>query len=100
MTVSTPDWLAQRSAELRQSKDGMHFTVYLRGEPQYLLMPVPAFLWGLASGRGLWYPVNLLAGTVVPGLGQLPVEELQQFNAGWWRYLWQRSGTLYQSLIR
>ena len=27
-----------------------------------LVMPLPAFLWGLASGRGIWYPVNLLAG--------------------------------------
>src|SRR5262249_50757318 len=48
-----------------------------------LLMPVPAFLWGLLTGRGIWYPVNLLAGMVVPGLGELPAEDLKQFHAGW-----------------
>src|SRR5207302_5384818 len=34
-----------------------------------LAMPVPALFWGLFSGHGLWYPVNLLAGMVLPGLG-------------------------------
>src|SRR5207247_1578901 len=27
-----------------------------------LAMPVPALVWSLLSGHGLWYPVNLLAG--------------------------------------
>ena len=36
------------------------------------LMPLPAILWSLATRHGLWYPVNLLAGMVVPGMGQLP----------------------------
>ncbi len=48
-----------------------------------LLMPVPALLWSLATGRGLWYPVNLLAGLVVPGLDELPAEELSRFHADW-----------------
>ncbi len=26
-----------------------------------LLMPIPALLWSLAAGHGIWYPVNLLA---------------------------------------
>jgi hypothetical protein len=43
-------------------------------------MPVPALLWGLLSGHGLWYPVNLLAGMVVPGLGRMTVPELERFN--------------------
>jgi uncharacterized membrane protein YagU involved in acid resistance len=47
------------------------------------LMPVPALLWSLLSGHGLWYPVNLLAGMVLPGLGGVPTEELQQFRANW-----------------
>src|SRR5262249_17768501 len=34
-----------------------------------LVMPLPALLWGLFSGHGLWYPVNLLAGMVLPGVG-------------------------------
>src|SRR5260370_1414003 len=36
-------------------------------------MPVPALLWGLFSGHGLWYPVNLLAGMVLPGIGKMDV---------------------------
>ena len=24
-------------------------------------MPIPAILWSLAAGHGIWYPVNLLA---------------------------------------
>jgi hypothetical protein len=48
-----------------------------------LLMPVPALLWGLATGHGIWYPVNLLAGMVLPGLGGLSVEELERYHAEW-----------------
>jgi hypothetical protein len=48
-----------------------------------LLMPVPAVLWGWLTGRGIWYPVNLLAGMVLPGMVVLDVNELQQFHATW-----------------
>jgi hypothetical protein len=48
-----------------------------------LLMPVPAAIWGWASGHSIWYPANLLAAMVVPGLGKLPLAELQQFHANW-----------------
>jgi hypothetical protein len=48
-----------------------------------MVMPVPAVLWGLMTRRGIWYPVNLLAGMVVPGMGDVPAEELQTFNATW-----------------
>jgi hypothetical protein len=48
-----------------------------------LVMPIPAILWGLITRRGIWYPVNLLAGMVVPGIDQLPVAELQAFHANW-----------------
>jgi mono/diheme cytochrome c family protein len=43
-------------------------------------MPVPALLWGVFSGHGLWYPVNLLAGMVLPGVGKMTVPELEQFH--------------------
>jgi hypothetical protein len=42
MAVSTPDWLQKHDDELRPSKDGKSYTVYIAGEPQYLLMPIPA----------------------------------------------------------
>jgi len=45
------------------------------------VMPVPAFLWGLLSGHGLWYPINLLAGMLLPGVGRMSVAELEQFHA-------------------
>lgn len=48
-----------------------------------MLMPIPAILWSLANHHGLWYPINLLAGLVVPGLGKLPGEELQQYHPEW-----------------
>jgi len=31
-----------------------------------LVMPLPAFLYGLVSHHGIWYPVNLLAGMGLP----------------------------------
>jgi hypothetical protein len=43
-------------------------------------MPVPALLWGLLSGHGLWYPVNLLAGMVLPGVGRMTLPELEHFH--------------------
>jgi hypothetical protein len=43
-------------------------------------MPVPALLWGLFSGHRLWYPVNLLAGIVLPGVGTMTVSELEEFH--------------------
>ena len=45
-----------------------------------LLMPIPALLWGVLSGHGLWYPVNLLAGMVLPGVDRMSVAELEQFR--------------------
>ena len=47
------------------------------------LMAVPAMLWGLATGQGIWYPVNLLAGMVQPGMYNLPASDLRAFNATW-----------------
>ena len=34
-----------------------------------LIMPLPALAWGWLSGHGIWLPVNLLAGMVLPGVG-------------------------------
>ena len=45
-----------------------------------LLMPIPALAWGLLSGHGIWFPVNLLAGLVLPGVDNQPVEELEKFQ--------------------
>ncbi len=47
-----------------------------------LLMVVPALIYGVVSGHGLLYPVNLLAGMVLPGLDRMTPEELGQFHPG------------------
>lgn len=47
-----------------------------------LLMPIPALLYGIVSGHGLWFPINLLAGMVVPGLAGASVEQLEEFHLG------------------
>jgi hypothetical protein len=46
-------------------------------------MAVPAMLWAAASGRGFWYPVNVLAGMLLPGPGGLEGAELGSFHADW-----------------
>ena len=43
------------------------------------VMPVPALVWGLASGHGLWYPVNLLAGMAVPTPAGMDADKLEEF---------------------
>src|SRR5262249_33971945 len=48
-----------------------------------LLMPIPAVLWSLGEGKGVWYPINLLAGMLVSGLNNPAAPELRQFHADW-----------------
>jgi hypothetical protein len=43
------------------------------------VMPIPALLWGLLSGHGLLYPVNLLAGMALPVPSNMSPEQLEQF---------------------
>ena len=48
-----------------------------------LVMPIPALIYGLVSGHGIWFPVNLLAGMVLPMDGENPdklLENLQAFH--------------------
>jgi heme/copper-type cytochrome/quinol oxidase subunit 3 len=45
-----------------------------------LVMPIPALLYGWLSGRGVLFPVNLLAGMVLPGMQGATVEELGKPN--------------------
>ena len=48
-----------------------------------LLMPIPALLWSVAAGHGLWYPINLLAAMGKP-LPKVPsMLELQTFHIEW-----------------
>src|SRR5208337_715774 len=45
-----------------------------------LVMPLPAFLYGLVSHHGVWYPVNLLAGMALPGIGTMSEAQLEHFS--------------------
>jgi hypothetical protein len=45
-----------------------------------LAMLVPAALYGLLSGHGIWLPVNLLCGMVLPGMDQQSLEQLATFQ--------------------
>jgi hypothetical protein len=47
-----------------------------------LAMPIPALAYGLLSGHGLWFPINLLAGIVVPGISGATQAELERFHFG------------------
>jgi hypothetical protein len=46
-------------------------------------MAVPALLWAAASGHGFWYPVNLLAGMVLPDPGTADLSQLGSFHSEW-----------------
>jgi hypothetical protein len=46
-------------------------------------MAVPAVLWAAASGHGIWYPINLLAGVVLPGPAAADMADLGRFHAEW-----------------
>jgi uncharacterized membrane protein YagU involved in acid resistance len=48
-----------------------------------LVMAIPALLWSLITGHGIWYPANLLAGMVLPGLGSKPIADIMQFRGQW-----------------
>lgn len=45
-------------------------------------MVVPALAYGVLSGKGLWYPINLIAGAVV-NLQGVPADQLGAFNPLW-----------------
>lgn len=45
-----------------------------------LIMPIPALAYGVLSGHGPWFPVNLLAGMVVPIIEDQSVAQLEKFN--------------------
>jgi hypothetical protein len=47
------------------------------------LMPIPAVLWSLANRHGPWYPINLLAGLVLPSVGEAAPEQLRQLHPDW-----------------
>lgn len=45
-----------------------------------LLMPIPAFAYGILSGHGIWFPINLLSGMVLPGVEEMNTDALEKFH--------------------
>jgi uncharacterized membrane protein YagU involved in acid resistance len=45
-------------------------------------MPIPALAYGFFSGHGIWFPGNLLAGMVVPGISGATESQLELFQWG------------------
>ena len=43
-------------------------------------MALLAGLYGIVSGNGIWYPVNLLAAMVLPGIDTMTEAQLEQFS--------------------
>jgi hypothetical protein len=43
-------------------------------------MAALACLYGLIAQGSIWYPINILAGVVIPGMGQASTEQLRAFN--------------------
>ncbi len=43
-------------------------------------MAALACLYGLVVQHSIWYPVNLLSGVVIPGMGEATIEQLRAFN--------------------
>ena len=44
-------------------------------------MAIVALVYGLVSGRGIWYPVNLLAAMLLPSMADMNGAVLEQFDA-------------------
>lgn len=44
-------------------------------------MAILACLYGLIAEHSIWYPINLLAGVVIPGLGNASLAQLRAFDA-------------------
>ena len=52
----------------------------LGGATGGVVMAGTAVVYGLVSGHGIWYPVNLLAGMVLPGMASETIQQVEQFN--------------------
>jgi hypothetical protein len=68
---------------VRARADGPVKAGLLGGAVGGLVMPLPAFAWGVLTGNGPWYPVNLLAAMILPGIDRLSQGEQREFNVAW-----------------
>jgi len=66
--VSVPEWIHPYAAGLKGGVVGG------------LVMAILALGYGVVTGRGIWYPVNLLAAMLLPSLNQASMQQLSQFS--------------------
>jgi hypothetical protein len=78
MAGSPPGTRAQLPAVVHPTSAGVR-----GGLVGALVMPIPAVIYSLSTGHGLWYPANLLVGIALPGIEKLGVSELEKFNIGY-----------------
>lgn len=45
-----------------------------------LVMPIPAIAYGVLSGNGPWFPINLLGGMVFPAVETMDPDRLREFH--------------------
>jgi hypothetical protein len=45
-----------------------------------IVMAIVALLYGVISGHGIWYPVNLLGAMVMPSAAGMSLQQLEQFS--------------------
>jgi len=62
------------SENIYSLRDGL-----IAGAVAGLAMTVTMAIWGAITGNGIWYPVNLIAATVMTSLQTAPIEELRTF---------------------
>ncbi|MSQ90903.1 MAG: hypothetical protein EXS01_05860 [Phycisphaerales bacterium] len=48
-----------------------------------MAMAIVACLWGISKHNSVWLPINLLTGSIVPGVGACDLPTLESFHPGW-----------------
>ena len=85
MAISTPEWLAKRGGEVRESVMGQTWVIFLDHEPQYRVTVVPAAgkhacqVWQTNNGR------RLESGSTYPTVDEAATEGLEDLRKalGW-----------------
>jgi hypothetical protein len=76
--VATAVVVSRRSPDGSRIKAGL-----LGGLAGGMIMPIPALLWGHATGHGIWYPVNLMGAMLMRPTGTLTIQQLEAFDFSW-----------------
>lgn len=84
-----PPEFAAQTAGLRETRRVVPEAIHpyrsgvLGGIVGAVAMAIVACAWGLINERSIWMPINLLAGILVPSVGDASIEQLKSFNGAW-----------------